>query len=374
MSRNKMLVRIGRGIFLIILGIALAAFMLEAFLQVSAAIIRTSRQNQARRALRGRGEITILCLGESTTDGQWPRFLAQALKEAGITKEVRVIDRGVGSTTSYRIVANVPYYIERYNPDIIVAMMGINDEDTYVTRTQGMRLRTVRLFHMIRHHLRASANYRQYAALPVEMPPVPEEIECDSGIPREVTERMEAAFTYFSERNYDAAMNTFVTLLEEHEEHAVFISEQLPFILPWFHFLWEGERFLAFLQNAVRLHDYDVNSNHWLFYYYALMTNNEKILSEVIKGNPWIFVSSMETTTRYFPHLHEKFLEKVLSSQIIRNKTGGLGFNALHYIRRGDFQAADRYFNKITHFICIIYLLKLNKTILSLPILPKRTI
>ena len=181
------------------------------------------------------------------------------------------------------------------------------------------------------------------------MPPVPEEIECDSGIPREVTERMEAAFIYFSERNYDAAMNTFVTLLEKHEEHAVFISKELPFILPWFHYLWEGERFLAFLQNAVRLHDYDVNSNHWLYYYYALMTNNEEILSEIIKNNPLIFVASMETTSRYFPHLREKFLEKVLSSQTML-KTDRLGFRALRYVRLGDFQAADRYFNKITQF------------------------
>ncbi|MCL2389478.1 MAG: hypothetical protein FWC85_03755, partial [Elusimicrobia bacterium] len=126
------------------LGIALSALLLEAGLQLRAWHIRHSLHTQVKHTLSAKDKITILCIGESTTDNQWPRFLNQALLDAGITKEVRVIDRGVGGTTTGIILQNITYYIEKYNPDIIVAMMGINDTEDYIPFTRNTRLKTVK--------------------------------------------------------------------------------------------------------------------------------------------------------------------------------------------------------------------------------------
>jgi tetratricopeptide (TPR) repeat protein len=68
-----------------------------------------------------------LCLGESTTDGEYPRFLQEALDRKSRPGTFTVIDAGMAGTTTSRIVQALPGELETYRPDIVVAMMGIND-------------------------------------------------------------------------------------------------------------------------------------------------------------------------------------------------------------------------------------------------------
>ena len=69
----------------------------------------------------------IVCLGESTTDGQYPWHLQEVLNTRAQGRRFHVIDKGhAGCNTDY-IMENLQYYIAEYQPDMIVAMMGIND-------------------------------------------------------------------------------------------------------------------------------------------------------------------------------------------------------------------------------------------------------
>lgn len=72
---------------------------------------------------------TILCVGESTTalggPNAYPRQLAAVLLARG--HDVTVVNKGVPGITTDVIIANLPEWIEQYRPQVVVAMMGVND-------------------------------------------------------------------------------------------------------------------------------------------------------------------------------------------------------------------------------------------------------
>lgn len=79
-------------------------------------------------------KIRILVLGESTSAdyfskddvrGPWPRILQRRLNDLGVA--ARVYNEAVGGISSALLVGNLPVYLERYNPHIVITMMGIND-------------------------------------------------------------------------------------------------------------------------------------------------------------------------------------------------------------------------------------------------------
>jgi len=76
-------------------------------------------------------EVVILCLGESTTgigrDKSWPSQLQHILNNIQDQKTFRVINKGVPGTETSSIVAKLPGYLDKYNPDFVLAMVGIND-------------------------------------------------------------------------------------------------------------------------------------------------------------------------------------------------------------------------------------------------------
>lgn len=77
----------------------------------------------------------ILTLGESTTsygyfaDGvyAWPYILEKMATKQGY--KVRVYNTAVSAITSSHILDKLPEQLDKYNPDLIVSMMGINDID-----------------------------------------------------------------------------------------------------------------------------------------------------------------------------------------------------------------------------------------------------
>jgi lysophospholipase L1-like esterase len=87
--------------------------------------------------------LRILAIGESTTAdyfageespaamaagagaGAWPRRLENELRRAGI--KARVYNEGLSGTSSPIIVSRVSDYIEKYRPQIVISMIGIND-------------------------------------------------------------------------------------------------------------------------------------------------------------------------------------------------------------------------------------------------------
>jgi len=125
-------INVKRAAALITLPLLLAA-ALEVFLRLISFTL--TLPSDVRNAVRPEdaGKLRILTLGESTTAdffsdpeaGAWPRRLERGLNEAGVP--ARVYNEGIGGTTSALILLRLPGYIEKYRPDMVVTMMGVND-------------------------------------------------------------------------------------------------------------------------------------------------------------------------------------------------------------------------------------------------------
>ncbi len=71
-----------------------------------------------------------MCLGESTTQGQYPPYLAEILNQRNIGIKFSVIDKGMSNIETGVILAQLESNIDKYQPDIVVTMMGCNDRRT----------------------------------------------------------------------------------------------------------------------------------------------------------------------------------------------------------------------------------------------------
>ncbi len=110
-------------LLLVLGGILFSLLLIEVFLRVGGLIISYRRQDTD-------GETTVLCLGESTTEfggvNSWPRQLERILNQDSL-RNYTVINRGVPGTTTAFILSRLENDLDRYKPDIVITMMGIND-------------------------------------------------------------------------------------------------------------------------------------------------------------------------------------------------------------------------------------------------------
>jgi tetratricopeptide (TPR) repeat protein len=73
----------------------------------------------------------ILALGESTTAGfeaSWPAQLESVLNQERPDLRFRVFNEGISGTNTAFILARLNANLDKYQPDMVITMMGINDE------------------------------------------------------------------------------------------------------------------------------------------------------------------------------------------------------------------------------------------------------
>ncbi len=109
-----------------------AVGLLEVFLRLGGEVFYLEQEKVNRVALARRGSYVILCLGESMTAGgglsSYPRQLEDTLNALGLAIPVAVVNLGIPSANSGMIVARLEEDLDAYRPDMVVLMMGINDE------------------------------------------------------------------------------------------------------------------------------------------------------------------------------------------------------------------------------------------------------
>ena len=90
------------------------------------------QENLNRLSATAGQDISILCIGESTTAlggaNSWPRQLERILNNIQNEKTFRVINRGISGVKTTQILENLPDYLNKYRPTYVLAMVGINDE------------------------------------------------------------------------------------------------------------------------------------------------------------------------------------------------------------------------------------------------------
>ena len=114
------------------LGCAFSLLCLELLVRGAAGASRSRQDRVNRASLAQGGSVRILCVGESTTAGigaapedSYPFQLGEILNARGLP--VSVVNAGRNGADSSLILAGLEAELERYRPDVVVAMMGIND-------------------------------------------------------------------------------------------------------------------------------------------------------------------------------------------------------------------------------------------------------
>lgn len=140
----------------------LSAFiLLEVILRLAGGTILLKRDLRNKPVKDTKGTWVIMCLGESTTacggKDSYPSQLEEVLNEEKLGVNFRVINRGRDGTNSAFILAELEKNLDKYHPDIVVTMMGINDsgfptiayEDTPMVKLR-LFLRNSRVYKLFR--------------------------------------------------------------------------------------------------------------------------------------------------------------------------------------------------------------------------------
>ncbi|MFH1800091.1 MAG: tetratricopeptide repeat protein [Candidatus Omnitrophota bacterium] len=113
---------------LVFLGILSLFVLLEVGLRLGGFILSSVQEYGNLQSIKQRGIYRILCLGESTTERQYPHLLEQVLNQQNIGVRFSVIDKGRTTANTLYLLSRVESYLAEYHPDMVVAMMGINDK------------------------------------------------------------------------------------------------------------------------------------------------------------------------------------------------------------------------------------------------------
>ncbi|MBI1816092.1 MAG: hypothetical protein HYR72_14025 [Deltaproteobacteria bacterium] len=193
----------GQRLALIALGTVFGLALLEAGLRSASLWFAATRRNPA--AVASDATFRILCIGESTTQGAWwvgaektwPKQLETLLRERRPDLNVEVINQGQIGASSDGIVDLVDGWLDTYRPQVVIVMMGINDEgNVLVYEHPGAeeappilgRLRLYKLLRLLWRSVRAES---PGAAPPAPAPP---NVELDAAV-RAFSEAS-AAFEY----------------------------------------------------------------------------------------------------------------------------------------------------------------------------------
>jgi tetratricopeptide (TPR) repeat protein len=155
MSKNKFVqpkISPWQKIILIIAGLFLSLFLLEIGLRLGGFIFLSLQEYKNRVSFYKKGTYRIMCLGESITVGvgenSYPSQLEKVLNQRNIGIKFSVINKAVVLSDSSYIVAHLEENLNRYKPDMVTIMTGINDID--IKYYEGIPAANTLLFNKLR--------------------------------------------------------------------------------------------------------------------------------------------------------------------------------------------------------------------------------
>ncbi len=156
-------------ILLVIFGIFLSLVLLEIGLRLAGFILASLQERLNLLAIRREGAYRIMCLGESTTAGGWgrgnyPEQLEDILNQLDLGMKFSVVNKGLPGMTTFEIVEQLEANLDKYKPQLVITMMGINDfgnhipyEKSYLTRKKTFleRFKVFKLFKYVLLHTKS---------------------------------------------------------------------------------------------------------------------------------------------------------------------------------------------------------------------------
>ncbi|RKX96111.1 MAG: hypothetical protein DRP84_02140 [Spirochaetes bacterium] len=117
---------------LIVLGILILLALLEVGLRLGGYPVIREKIDRNKVAFSGEKDCCILCLGECI-ERYWPYHIGKILKTGkDLEIDFTVIDKGRNNCDTNIILSKLNDDLDTYNPDIVVVMMGKNDEGNTV--------------------------------------------------------------------------------------------------------------------------------------------------------------------------------------------------------------------------------------------------
>ena len=148
MKENKFLqprTLLKQKLILVLFGLFLFFVLLEVSLRLGGSVLLSMQEYRNRQASRQKGAYRIMCLGESTTfcgesghfyclniENAYPHKLEGILNQAGLAIKFCVVNLGVPGVNSAYIAAHLEENLNLYKPDMVIAMMGINDGEDHL--------------------------------------------------------------------------------------------------------------------------------------------------------------------------------------------------------------------------------------------------
>ena len=114
-------------IALVFLGLFLSLVLLEVGMRLGGFVLLSIQECGNLRSIKQKNAYRILCLGESTTQGQYPHLLEQVLNQRNSGVHFSVIDKGKASQTTITLMKDIESNLAEYHPNMVITMMGIND-------------------------------------------------------------------------------------------------------------------------------------------------------------------------------------------------------------------------------------------------------
>ncbi|MEK6732820.1 MAG: tetratricopeptide repeat protein [Candidatus Omnitrophota bacterium] len=141
MNRKLIINRIS----LVIAGVLAALLLLETGLRLTGIAFLSFQEYENKKTVRYNKGYRILCLGDSLTTlggrNSYPGHLQAILNQNTPDLKCSVINKGWIGATSEDIISKIEAYLKLYKPDMIVAMMGINDPKEPVLYTKDNKFR-----------------------------------------------------------------------------------------------------------------------------------------------------------------------------------------------------------------------------------------
>ncbi len=113
-------------------GLLLGLLFLEAAFQVGAFVVRATGRELPAAWVTGR--FRVLCIGDSNTYGLWldrsdayPQQLESLWTEEVVQPKAEVINIGIPGMNSSRVVRDFPRFVDAFDPDLVIVMVGVND-------------------------------------------------------------------------------------------------------------------------------------------------------------------------------------------------------------------------------------------------------
>ncbi|MCX5694584.1 MAG: tetratricopeptide repeat protein, partial [Candidatus Omnitrophica bacterium] len=121
----------GQKISLILFGIFLCLVFMEAGLRIGGFIIISLREHRNMISFSKANAYSIVCLGESTTaiggEDSWPAQLEVVLNAKKNKTSFKVMNEGREDIDTSVILSNLENILNKYNPNMLIIMTGIND-------------------------------------------------------------------------------------------------------------------------------------------------------------------------------------------------------------------------------------------------------